>query len=191
MRKAGTTISTVDGLRPEGSPLVLAWTTVETWFGAVHIAYSGSCPSFVSLGSAADVFCEWVRSVRKGCILRAELTPPRDLQRALRCLRDPRRPYEGPLALAAQTPFQREVLAAARAIPRGQTRTYGDLAAQIGRPRAARAVGTALGHNPLPLLIPCHRVVAAGSFLGQYSDGGQEMKRRLLAYEGVNVASLR
>lgn len=184
------TISAMDATRPERPSLVLAWTSVKTRFGPVHIAYSGACPHFVSLGSA-DAFCDWVRSVSKGCTLRAELAPPYDLQGALRCLRDPRRSYDGPLALAAQTPFQRQVLAAARAIPCGETRSYGELAARIAHPRAARAVGTALGHNPLPLLIPCHRVVAAGSRLGQYSDGGQEMKRRLLAYEGVDVARLR
>ena len=190
MPKVVATISAMDASRPERPSPVLAWTSVETRFGPVHIAYSDSCPYFVSLGSA-DVFCDWVQSARKRCVLRWELAPPQDLQKALRCLRDPRRSYDGPLALAAQTPFQRQVLAAARAIPCGQTRTYGELAAQIGRPRAVRAVGTALGHNPLPLLIPCHRVVAAGSRLGQYSDGGQEMKRRLLAHEGVDVAPLR
>lgn len=184
------TISARDAIRRKGPALVLAWTSIETRFGPVHIAYNGACPYFVSLGSA-DGFCDWVRSVSKGCTLRAELALPSDLQGAVLCLRDPRRPYDGPLALAAQTPFQRQVLAAARAIPSGETRSYGEIAARIARPRAARAVGTALSHNPLPLLIPCHRVVAAGSRLGQYSDGGQEMKRRLLAYEGVAVARLR
>jgi methylated-DNA-[protein]-cysteine S-methyltransferase len=68
------------------------------------------------------------------------------------------------------TPFQRAVLDAARSIPRGEVRTYGWVAARIGRPRAARAVGQALGANPLPLVIPCHRVVASGAG-GGYGGG--------------------
>ena len=72
-----------------------------------------------------------------------------------------------------------------------RSRAYGEMAAAIGRPRAARAVGSALAANPLPLLIPCHRVVGAGRRLGFYSDGGPDMKRRLLAYEGADVASFR
>ena len=68
-------------------------------------------------------------------------------------------------------------------IPYGETRTYGDLARRLGREGAARAIGTASGANPLPLLIPCHRVVAADG-LGGYS-GGPALKRRLLTLEGV------
>lgn len=78
--------------------------------------------------------------------------------------------------------FQRQVWAALLRIPWGQTRTYGELARRLGREGAARAVGTANGANPLPLLIPCHRVVAAGG-LGGYS-GGVALKRRLLELEG-------
>ncbi|PMR79700.1 methylated-DNA--[protein]-cysteine S-methyltransferase [Halomonas urumqiensis] len=78
--------------------------------------------------------------------------------------------------------FQREVWAALLRIPYGQTRTYGELARRLGRDGAARAIGTANGANPLPLLIPCHRVVAADG-LGGYS-GGPQLKRKLLALEG-------
>lgn len=184
------TINAMDKTWCDRSLLTLDWTSVETRFGLVHVAYRGTCPYFISLGSG-DAFCAWVRGVSQRLILRDEAAAPRGLQRVLVCLHDPRQSYDGPIGLTDQTPFQREVLAATRAIRCGETRTYGDLAASIGRPQAARAVGTALGHNPLPLLIPCHRVVAAGSRLGQYSDGGEPMKRHLLAYEGVAVAHLR
>jgi O-6-methylguanine DNA methyltransferase len=80
------------------------------------------------------------------------------------------------------TPFQRAVWSAARAIPFGETRTYAQVAAAVGRPGAARAVGQALGANPVPLLVPCHRVVATGGGLGGFT-GGLEMKARLLALE--------
>lgn len=90
--------------------------------------------------------------------------------------------FDLPLDLAG-TPFQRAVWAAARVIPFGETRSYGQLARQIGRPGAARAVGAALGANPVPLVVPCHRVLRADGALGGYS-GGLEIKRALLAHEG-------
>ena len=168
---------------------VLRWTSVKTVMGVVHIAYQDSCPAFVSLDSA-EVFCAWVRSRIAGPLVQ-ESKPPALLLAALRAAIDRCEPYEGPVNLRAQTPFQSQVLAATRTIPCGQTRTYGELAALVGRPRAARAVGTVLANNPLPFLIPCHRVVASGLRLGQYSDGGPAMKRRLLEHEGVDVLRLR
>lgn len=91
-------------------------------------------------------------------------------------------PVRPALKLAISTPFTRRVLAALRRVPRGTTRTYGALARRVGAPRAARAVGTACGANPLPLFIPCHRVVAAGGRLGGFS-AGVAWKRFLLAQE--------
>ena len=83
------------------------------------------------------------------------------------------------------TPFQQRVLRAAIAIPRGHTCSYGELAERIGAPGAARAVGSALGRNPVPLLIPCHRVVRSGGDVGKYGMGGAQMKVRLLRREGA------
>ena len=81
--------------------------------------------------------------------------------------------------------FQRRVLEACAAIPRGSVASYGELAEAIGAPRAARAVGTALARNPIPLLIPCHRVVRAGGMIGNYGLGGAAVKTRLLQAENV------
>jgi O-6-methylguanine DNA methyltransferase len=92
--------------------------------------------------------------------------------------------------LGALTDFQRAVLGATRTIPRGEVRTYGWVAREIGRPGAVRAVGTALGHNPIPLVIPCHRVVQGDWRLGNYSGGGPEAKRLVLATEGVDADEL-
>ena len=78
----------------------------------------------------------------------------------------------------------REVLAATGRVPFGQTTTYGELAVRIGRPRAARAVGNALGSNPIPIVIPCHRVLRAGGLLGGYA-GGLDRKQALLQLEGA------
>lgn len=82
------------------------------------------------------------------------------------------------------TPFQEKVWRALQQIPYGETRTYGELAASIGQPAAARAVGGANHRNPLPIVIPCHRVVAAHGGLGGYG-GGLDKKRWLLALEAT------
>ncbi len=84
-------------------------------------------------------------------------------------------------------PFQREALLATFAIPYGQTSTYGELATQIGHPRAARAVGRAEATNPMPLVIPCHRVLGADGKLRGYG-GGLKIKKWLLQMEGAVLA---
>jgi len=86
--------------------------------------------------------------------------------------------------------FQLAVWRALLEIPWGETRTYGDVAARIGRPGSARAVGGANHDNPIVILVPCHRVVAAGGALGGYG-GGLEKKRRLLAHEADHGPILR
>jgi AraC family transcriptional regulator, regulatory protein of adaptative response / methylated-DNA-[protein]-cysteine methyltransferase len=91
-----------------------------------------------------------------------------------------------PLDLRAGTEFQQRVWSALRAIRAGDTRSYGELARELQAPGATRAVGSACGANPIPLLIPCHRVVASGGKLGGFS-GGLDWKKRLLAAEGVLV----
>jgi methylated-DNA-[protein]-cysteine S-methyltransferase len=77
----------------------------------------------------------------------------------------------------------RDVLAATARVPFGRTTTYGTIAERIGRPRASRAVGNALGSNPIPIVVPCHRVLRTGGDVGGYA-GGPERKRRLLRLEG-------
>jgi methylated-DNA-[protein]-cysteine S-methyltransferase len=95
-----------------------------------------------------------------------------------------RRRVSLPVDLRGVSPFQRRVLAAARRIPAGRVVSYGELARRIGQPRASRAVGQALGRNPIPIVIPCHRIVAGGGALGGYV-GGARVKRELLALEGA------
>jgi methylated-DNA-[protein]-cysteine S-methyltransferase len=85
---------------------------------------------------------------------------------------------------AAGTPFQRKVWRALQSIPRGQTRSYAWIARKIGNPGAARAVGTACGANPVPILVPCHRAIASDGSLGGFG-GGLAMKKRLLRLEGA------
>ena len=89
-----------------------------------------------------------------------------------------------PVDLSSRSPFHQEVLRATARIPRGEVRTYGELAEIVGRPRAARAVGTAMARNPVPLLIPCHRVVPSSGGVGNYGFG-PDLKAKLLASEGA------
>ena len=91
-----------------------------------------------------------------------------------------------PLDFSGLGRFEAAVLCAARRIPRGSTRTYGDLAAEIGEPGAAQAVGQALGRNPWPIVVPCHRITAAAGRTGGFSaHGGAATKLRLLEIEGA------
>ena len=84
--------------------------------------------------------------------------------------------------------FNASIYRALRAVPRGTTVTYGDLARQVGQPGAARAVGMAMGRNPWPVIVPCHRVLARGKKMGGFSaPGGTATKERLLGLEGVVV----
>jgi O-6-methylguanine DNA methyltransferase len=89
-----------------------------------------------------------------------------------------------PLDLSGGTPFQQNVWRALQKISRGKTRSYGEIARQIGKPRAVRAVGGACGANSIPIFVPCHRVLAANGKLGGFS-GGSNWKRKLLAREGI------
>ena len=96
------------------------------------------------------------------------------------------RALDGVAVKTGGTDFQRSVWAALRAIPHGQTRTYGQLAAAIGRPKAVRAAGLANGQNPVAVIVPCHRVIGANGTLTGYA-GGLERKRWLLRHEGVDA----
>lgn len=92
------------------------------------------------------------------------------------------------LDLNGVPPFHQEVYEAARAVAWGETVTYGELARRIASPGAARAVGQALGRNPMPIIVPCHRVLASGRKMGGFSAyGGVTLKERLLAMEGVRL----
>jgi methylated-DNA-[protein]-cysteine S-methyltransferase len=127
-----------------------------------------------------------------GAVTRIDLNsrgrrPPQNQfeRRVARELRDyfagKRRDFTFPVRPAG-TDFNQRVWQELARIPYGETRTYGELARKIGSPKAARAVGSANGRNPIPIVLPCHRVVAAGGKLGGYG-GGLELKRKLLELE--------
>jgi methylated-DNA-[protein]-cysteine S-methyltransferase len=95
-----------------------------------------------------------------------------------------RRDFDLPIDWTLTTPFARRVLKATAAIPFGRVSTYGEMASQAGNPKASRAAGRALGSNPIPIVVPCHRVIGAGGRLTGYT-GGLYRKVALLEIEGV------
>jgi len=94
-----------------------------------------------------------------------------------------RREFDLPIDLRV-APFHADVLAELARVPYGRTETYGALAAKVGRPKAARAVGTVMNRNPIPIVLPCHRIVGANGSLTGYA-GGLDVKLRLLQHEGA------
>jgi methylated-DNA-[protein]-cysteine S-methyltransferase len=97
-----------------------------------------------------------------------------------------RESFDLPLDLRV-APFHADVLQELARVPYGRTETYGGLARKVGRPRAARAVGTVMHNNPIPIVLPCHRIVGANGSLTGYA-GGLDVKRRLLELEGALLA---
>lgn len=118
---------------------------------------------------------------------RAEELAQQGLTEVAEYLAGERLQFSVPVDTGELSAFTRQVLEACRRVPYGQTVCYGELAKRVGKPGAARAVGQALGRNPVPLIVPCHRVVASGGELGGFG-GGVELKRRLLALERKGVA---
>jgi O-6-methylguanine DNA methyltransferase len=161
------------------------YATLETPLGPAFVAFNHDGVSAVRLAEDEDAFAASYRREHGRPVRRVDAVPPplaRRLERALaegdgRSLR-----YD----LRGLTEFERAVLRKVLEIPRGEVRTYAWVAREIGRPAAVRAVGSALGHNPVPILIPCHRVVRSDGRVGDYALGGRA-KRTILGAEGVAV----
>jgi len=163
------------------------WSMVEgTPLGTIWVVASARGVHRVLFGENGEREWARIRAAHPEMERREDGLAAQALAQILEYLRGARRAFTVPL-VPEGTPFQRRVWAEAAAIPYGQTRTYRELARRIGRPGAARAVGQALGANPLPILIPCHRVIAADGRLGGYT-GGRHLKRWLLDLEGVALA---
>jgi O-6-methylguanine DNA methyltransferase len=165
------------------------YATMESPVGALFVAWNGLGVS--EIGEAADdrSFEAAHASRTSRPAMRAAAIPASLGTAIARRLAGDRR-ARVPLDLRGHTPFERDVWTKALEIPHGEVRPYGWIAAEIGRPKAVRAVGTALGHNPVPLVVPCHRVVRSDGTIGQYSLGGPQYKRAILAAEGVDPDAL-
>jgi O-6-methylguanine DNA methyltransferase len=170
-------VGLADGYARLGSPL-----------GPVFVAFNGRGISAIVPAGDPDAF-EASFLAEHGRPARPVLAIPDRLARAVtRRLAGDRR-ANVPVDLRDRTPFERAVWEKALEIPRGEVRPYGWIAAEIGHPLAVRAVGTALGRNPVPLVIPCHRVVRSDGTIGQYALGS-DAKRAVLRSEGVDVERL-
>jgi O-6-methylguanine DNA methyltransferase len=195
-----TTEAALAGLR-ETAPAGLAHSTlvavgladdyavIESPVGPLRVAWNGRGVSEVS-GASDDAAFEARFHARTGRRARRVGELPPDLARRIEKRLGGDRRNRIDLDLRGSTEFEQAVWMKALEIPRGEVRPYGWIAAEIGRPKAVRAVGTALGHNPVPLIVPCHRVVRSDGTIGQYSLGGPQNKRTILAEEGADPDEL-
>jgi len=158
------------GLSDSYAPLESALGTVLVAFGAKGVTL------VVRAAEEAELVAGY--PARFGRPLRRVAAVPGELRRRPR------------FDLRGLTDFERAVLTTTATIPAGEVRPYSWVAREIGRPRAVRAVGSALGRNPVPLLIPCHRVVRSDGHIGEYGLGGPAAKRAVLAAEGLDTAWL-
>ena len=161
------------------------WARVPGPAGDVFVATTDLGVAYLRTAGSAEEFGGLFRA-RFGRPLFPARRPPAGLLTALRTGRAGR----VRLDLRGLTPFAASVLAAAGTIPRGETRPYGWIARQAGRPRAVRAAASALAANPVPLLIPCHRIIQADGVPGDYVFGTSR-KEALLRLEGANLDEVR
>lgn len=165
------------------------YATVKTEIGLLHIAWTPQGIRAAMRDVTAVEFQHWYAN-RFGVMPRPEASLPPSLRAGVgRALRGEGR---GSLRfdLRGLRPFEQDVLQTALRIPRGEVRPYSWIARRIGRPLAVRAVGTALANNPIPYLIPCHRVIRADGQVGEYGGGGPAAKRAILSWEGIDTAEM-
>jgi O-6-methylguanine DNA methyltransferase len=191
-----TELSALAVMPPHGLlPNVLVGTGIADGFvrrdsllGAVLVAFGGRGVTALDLAEDPDRFLTTYRERHGRQAIAVERIPPR-IATHLDAAIAAGRPGRLPVDLERLTEFQAAVLRTTARIPRGEVRPYGWVAKEIGRPGAVRAVGTALATNPVPLIIPCHRVVRSDGTFGDYSLGDPENKRILLAAEGLDVTA--
>jgi methylated-DNA-[protein]-cysteine S-methyltransferase len=186
---------------PHGS----VWVAIDGPDGPLHIAATARGVVAVEQLTTDEAFATSLRRRGMGPVVAARDVPPADARRrrldpgvaALAAFTAGRPPRERPLLDLDDRPdWDRRVLNAVSEIPWGRTASYGEIARRVGIPRAARAVGGAVGRNPISLLIPCHRVIASDGTLGGYGSDGWgsvadrlDRKRFLLLREGITVRS--
>ena len=153
--------------------------------GDVYMAWSGQGISSIELAGDPGRFEDDYRRLTGRRLARAAVLPTR-LADGFRRRMAGKRGTSPPFDLRELTEFEQAVLRKTLEIPYGEVRPYGWIAREIGRPKAVRAVGSALAGNPIPLAIPCHRVVRTDGHIGEYGLGGPERKREILSKEGVD-----
>jgi methylated-DNA-[protein]-cysteine S-methyltransferase len=182
------TLGTLDRLYEE-RPRPVAWyCAVATPIGRVLVAATAAGLVRVSFRRSEATFAAELRRQLGVDVVRSAQRTAGVVHQLRAYFAGERQAFDVQVDLRHLTPFQRRVLAATARVPAGEVVSYGDIARRIGRPGGGRAVGQALTRNPVPIVIPCHRVVAAGGRIGGYA-GGLAIKRKLLRLEGALAAN--
>lgn len=160
------------------TPLGLLWIAIGP-HGLVAVEYAGSESNFLT----------YLKKVTQGKMERSAEKVAAAKKQVLAYLLGQTRTLDMDVDLSGITAFQRQVLEETRRVPRGQVSTYAEIARRIGNPKAVRAVGQALRRNPIPIVVPCHRVIASDGTLGGYAGNMRDKRKiQLLQLEGVMLS---
>lgn len=174
---------------------------IETWqdavwydllpvsaIGPLLVAVSNKGVVAIEFGDDEDDFVRHIEARFSVMAIRSMDQVREAMRQILQYLSGNRRLFDLEIDLSRSTDFERQVLEAAVAIPPGYVASYGEIAQRVGKPRGARAVGQAVARNPIPIVVPCHRVVGSdGSLTGYSGAGGIETKAHLLRLEGAAI----
>ncbi|MFN3649355.1 MAG: methylated-DNA--[protein]-cysteine S-methyltransferase [Armatimonadota bacterium] len=163
--------------------MIVAYTTEELpLVGPTTVAVTPDGVCFVSLDEPSAAYNRLCDRYEDDIVASGDQACAKVVRQLREYLTGRRKEFDLPLDPKG-TPFQRQVWEAVAAVPYGETRSYGEIAAAVGRPTASRAVGAANGANPICLIVPCHRIIGSGGKLTGYAYG-LETKQRLLELEG-------
>lgn len=167
------------------TPINVYWSTLQLYQWTLHLAATDNGLCYITLPNETfETLERWVKKHLPGATLIQEESKLKPyLEQVNAYLSGHRKEFSLPLDLKG-TPFQVQVWRALLEIPFGETKSYSELAARIGRPTAVRAVGAANGDNPIPIVVPCHRVIGKNGTLTGYR-GGVDIKAALLDLEGL------
>ena len=176
-------------LRVAGETAIYYDILQRTPVGQVLVAVSQHGVVAVEIGMSERVFIDHLSSIFNEPVIRSKGAANSVIQQLREYFDGRRTAFDLPVSLNHLTPFQRRVLEATMEISFGSVSTYGEMARNLGKHRAARAVGQALARNPIPIVIPCHRVLGSDGGLHGYSGGeGIRTKKFLLQFEGAHVS---
>jgi len=176
-------LQTLYGERPTTPKETVYYCSLPTPIGKVLVAATEAGLVRISFPQSEATFAAELRRTLDMDVVRSPEKTAEIVHQLRTYFAGERRKFDVRLDLRDMRPFQRRVLMAALSVPAGRVVTYGEIARRIGQPGGSRAVGQALGRNPIPIVIPCHRVIAAGGRIGGYG-GGLPIKRKLLRLEG-------
>lgn len=167
----------------KSAPLV-EWAAMDSPLGTLYLAKNVAGLCSLDFGTDESTFVEHLDPLARTARVTDALAPV--MRQLEQYFAGKRHQFEVRVDLSRMTAFQRDVLDTAQTIPAGRVWTYGQVAQHIGKPKASRAVGQALGSNPIPIIVPCHRVIGSnGQMTGYSGGGGIADKKWLLRLEGA------